>query len=232
MKYLNSLLNLIYPNVCEVCGRTLVGNEEVMCLHCLADLPVTGAHLDDFGIMYKRLASTLPIERTAGYFYYFKNDPYTRMIHRAKYSGRPKLARQLGRKFAVQLAENGFFEGIDFVVPVPMHWVKLIRRGYNQSEEICRGVSDVTGKPLVRMLEATRGHRTQTALGGVGRWQNLRDVYQVKRERVHDLSGKHILLVDDVLTTGATLLSCRQAIAKSCPEAKVSVLVLGVTRLR
>ncbi|MCM1504309.1 MAG: ComF family protein [Muribaculum sp.] len=153
------------------------------------------------------------------------------MIHRAKYSGRPKLARQLGRRFAAQLADEGFFDGMDMMVPVPMHWLKLIRRGYNQSEEICRGVSEVVGLPVVRLLEATRGHRTQTMLGGLGRWENLRDVYRVCDGKVDDLSGKHLLLVDDVLTTGATLLSCRQAIEVACRDVKVSVLTLGVTRL-
>lgn len=230
MKIFNSLLNLIYPNVCEVCGRSLVGNEQVMCLHCMADMPLTNAHRDDFSIIHKRLASTMAVERTAGYFYYFKNDDYTRLIHRAKYSGRPKLARQLALRFAHGLAEEGFFEGVDFAVPVPMHWMKLIRRGYNQSEEICHGVSAATGLPTERLLVATRGHRSQTALGGLGRWLNLQDVYRV-RDGAVDFGGKHLLLVDDVLTTGATLLSCRKAIYEAFPNAKVSVLVLGVTRL-
>ena len=211
MKIFNSLLNLIYPNVCEVCGRSLVGNEQVMCLHCMADMPLTNAHRDDFSIIHKRLASTMAVERTAGYFYYFKNDDYTRLIHRAKYSGRPKLARQLAWRFAHGLAEEGFFEGVDFAVPVPMHWMKLIL-------------------PTERLLVATRGHRSQTALGGLGRWLNLQDVYRV-RDGAVDFGGKHLLLVDDVLTTGATLLSCRKAIYEAFPNAKVSVLVLGVTRL-
>lgn len=230
MKFLHSLLNLVYPNVCEVCGRTLVGNEDVLCLNCRADLPLTDAHLDDFGIIHKRLASTMPIERAAGYFYYFKNDPYTRLIHTAKYGGRPKLARKLGRSFALRLADDGFFDGMDMVVPVPMHWTKLIRRGYNQSEEICRGVSDAAGIPVVKLLEAVKPHRTQTALGSHGRWLNLHDVYRVGRSGA-ELDVKHLLLVDDVLTTGATLLSCRRAIHDVCPGAVVSVLVLGVTRL-
>lgn len=230
MKFLNSLLNLIYPDVCEVCGRSLVSGEEVMCLHCLADMPVTNAHRDEFNIIHKRLASTMPIERAAGYFYYFRSDPYTHLIHRAKYSGRPKLARQLARRFSHQLMGEGFFDGIDCVVPVPMHWVKHIRRGYNQSEYICRGINDVAGVPLDNILEAARPHRTQTALGGLGRSQNLHDVYRVRR-CASDLTGKHLLLVDDVVTTGATLLACRKAIYDVCPDAVVSVLVLGVTRL-
>ena len=156
MKFLNSLLNLVYPNVCEVCGRTLVRGERLMCLHCLADLPLTNAHREDFGIIHKRLASTVPLERATGYFYYFKNDPYTRLIHSAKYSGRPKAGRMLASQFSASLRKEGFFDGIDAVVPVPMHWIKKIRRGYNQSEYVGKGISDVTSLPVVELLRAAR----------------------------------------------------------------------------
>ena len=230
MKFLNSLLNLVYPNVCEVCGRTLVRGERLMCLHCLADLPLTNAHREDFVIIHKRLASTVPLERATGYFYYFKNDPYTRLIHSAKYSGRPKLARMLASQFSASLRKEGFFDGIDAVVPVPMHWIKKIRRGYNQSEYVGKGISDVTSLPVVELLRAAKAHRTQTALGGQARWRNLQDVYKTVEGDV-GTGYRHVLVVDDVVTTGATLLSCCKALHDKWPDMRISVLVLGVTRL-
>ncbi len=226
---LGRLADLIWPHVCEVCGCSLVDGEDVMCLGCRLRLPRTGVHNDTFGIIHHQLAGKVPVERTAGYFYYYRGSAYARLIYAAKYNGRPRVARALAAEYASEIAEDGFFEGVDSVIPVPLHRFKLWRRGYNQSYYIARGISDVTGIPVAHNLVACRSHGTQTRRGAYLRWLNARGVYAAVNPA--ELDGKHVLIVDDVLTTGATMLACCEAIHAAAPTARISVLVLAVARM-
>lgn len=224
-----NLLNLIYPDVCEVCGRSLLRGEEVMCLHCSFEMPYTHAHRSEFNEVHRRLASTLAIEKAASMFYYYKGSPYVDIIHRAKYQHRPVILRKMARIYSATLKESLFFDGMDAIVPVPLHVLKLIKRGYNQSEYIARGISDVTGLPVLNSLKARRSHSSQTTKGSFSRWINALNVYAVKN--ADSLSGKHVLVVDDVITTGATVLSCVKVMKDAVPDIKVSVLSLGLAHL-
>lgn len=227
---LKGVVNLIWPDVCEVCGCTLVKGEKVICLGCRLRLPRTNLHTQEFGLIHHRLAGRVPIERAAGYFYYYRSDPFTRLIHAAKYNGRPNVARYLAREYAGEIKDNGFFSGIDLILPVPLHRFKLWKRGYNQTEYLARGLKDATGIAIGGNLVATRGHSTQTRKGSYMRWLNTRNIYDVVRP--DELEGKHILVVDDVITTGATLLACCEAIHRSAPTATISVLTLAVSHLQ
>lgn len=224
------LLRIIFPEVCEVCGRSLVKGEKVMCLHCDVSMPRTLVHNDEFNVIHRRLAGSTPIDRAAGMFYYYRESEYARLIHVAKYNSRPIVARQLAEMYACELKPDGFFDGIDVILPVPLHKLKLIRRGYNQSEEIAQGLSAVTGIMVGDNLVALRGHSTQTKKNSYSRWVNAQGVYAV--ERGDEFEGKHVLVVDDVITTGATLLACCEAIHRVAPTARISVLSLAVTHLR
>ena len=224
------LLRIIFPEVCEVCGRSLVKGEKVMCLHCDVSMPRTLVHNDEFNVIHRRLAGLTPIDRAAGMFYYYRESEYARLIHVAKYNSRPIVARQLAEMYACELKPDGFFDGIDVILPVPLHKLKLIRRGYNQSEEIAQGLSAVTGIMVGDNLVALRGHSTQTKKNSYSRWVNAQGVYAV--ERGDEFEGKHVLVVDDVITTGATLLACCEAIHRVAPTARISVLSLAVTHLR
>ncbi len=228
--WFRDLLGVIYPDVCEVCGESLARGEETMCLHCLMKLPRTQIHLEEFNLLHRRLAGNVPIERAAGYFYYYRESDYAALIHRAKYRGRPVIAELLGARYAREIAGDGFFDGIDMIIPVPLHRFKLIRRGYNQSEAIAQGISRVTGLPIGDNLVAVKGHSSQTRKNSYDRWLNAQDIYTVSR--YEELNGKHLLIVDDVVTTGATLLACCEAVRKAQPSARISVLALGVTHLR
>ncbi len=229
-RILKGVVNLIWPDVCEVCGCTLVKGEKVICLGCRLKLPRTNLHTQEFSLIHHRLAGRVPIERAAGYFYYYRSDSFTRLIHAAKYNGRPNVARYLAREYAGEIKNDGFFSGIDLILPVPLHRFKLWKRGYNQTEYLARGLKDATGIAIGSNLVATRGHSTQTRKGSYMRWLNTRNIYDV----VHpgELEGKHILVVDDVITTGATLLACCEAIHRSAPTATISVLTLAVSHLQ
>lgn len=223
------ILNLIYPNLCEICGRRLAPGEEVMCLHCSYGLPRTKAHESSFNVVHERLAGTTPVDRGAGWFYYYRESPYAAMIHRGKYNGHPELLRALARKYARELDRDGFFEGIDVILGVPLHPLKLMMRGYNQTDYIAKGIRDVTGISIGGNLKAARFRKTQTRKGVFSRWLNSKGDYVAKNPG--ELAGKHVLVIDDVLTTGATLLTCCNAIHQAAPSARISVLALAVTKL-
>lgn len=225
---LNRLGEAVFPAVCECCGRSLVEGERLLCLHCLYDMPRTGYHRDSFSELHKRLAAPgLPVERAAAMFHYIKESPYARLIQHAKYNGRPAIDRELARMFATELAAEGFFEGIDMILPIPLHRLKRWRRGFNQSEVIAEGISDVTGIKCGDNLKALP-HSTQTRKNAVERAANM----EGKILAVHgeELAGKHVLVVDDVITTGATLLAAAKAVLAGANGVKVSVLTLAASK--
>lgn len=223
-------LRVIFPLVCEVCGAPLSRGEQVMCLHCDADMPRARLHKEDFNTIHQRLAGKAPIDRAAGYFYYYRDSDYAKMIQRAKYNGRPSIVERLARNFVMEIAADGFFEGIDVIQPVPMHWFKRMRRGYNQSEEIAKALCKATGIVCGNHLTITHGRATQTRKSRFERWINTREAYKVVN--ADGLDGRHLLVVDDVITTGATMLACCEAIHEASPSTRISVLSLGVTHLR
>lgn len=228
-RFLTACSEMLFPSCCEICGRSLVDGEQLICLHCRSDIPRAVIHNDRFNTIHRRLASPrIPIERAAAYMFYYRDNPYSDLIRKAKYNSRPSIARILGADFAVELKTDSFFDDIDILIPVPLHRWKMIKRGYNQSEEICKGISSVTSLPIGDNLHA-RYHPTQTRKNAYERSINAKDIMSVKHPE--ELTGKHILIVDDVITTGATLLSCAGAIAGTTTGTKISVLTLGATHL-
>ena len=223
------IADVVFPAVCEVCGASLVEGEDVLCLKCYSEIPRTRSHRDDFGIVHQRLASTLPIEKAAAFFHYFRDNPYARLIQKAKYNSLPRYATWLGKNYALEIAPDGFFDDIDLLVPVPLNRWKQLRRGYNQSLEVAKGVKEVTGIPIADILKARR-HSTQTAKGAFERWLNTQNVYSFDGE-IADIENRHLLIIDDVITTGATILSCCKAIHDASPTTRLSVLSLGITQL-
>lgn len=221
--------NLIFPNVCTVCQRTLVRGESVMCLDCRLSLPLTGMHKIQPNEIHERLFMIgHPIQRATSLFYYYRENKYARLIHDTKYRGRPVVGRTLAAGHAKELAADGFFDGIEVIVPVPLHFFKRLQRGYNQATEIAEGISSATGIPVADALCASF-HRSQTRKNAHQRLLNAQDVYSL--EDISAIADKHVLLVDDVITTGATMLSCIKAIKSASPSSEISVYSLAITRL-
>ena len=229
LRWGGDLLAMVYPRLCEVCGRPLVAGERHICLHCRLSMPLARISDFNFNELHRRMAAPgVPVCRAASMFIYTRGGDYARLIHAAKYYGRPSVARYLAREFASSLLPAGFFDGITVIVPVPVHFGKRLRRGFNQTEYIARGIADVTALPVsLRLLSMTRGHSTQTHKSVFQRWLNTIDVYTADPDAVSP--GSHILLVDDVMTTGATMLSCAGAVLRACPSVRISVLTLALT---
>lgn len=228
LQWADDFVSVFIPPLCEVCGAVLTHGETVMCLRCRTAMPRTRQHLDDFNELHRRLGTHAPVDRAASYFYYQRGDVYTRLIHAAKYKSRPRVSFHLGECFARELMADGFFDGIDLLLPVPLHPSKLRRRGYNQTEVAARGISSATSIPVADNLVALRPHVSQTGLTPVERMANADGVYGVVRPT--ELDGRHLLVIDDVITTGSTLAACLERLHAAAPSATLSVLTLGLTR--
>lgn len=217
---------LFFPRYCAVCGKRLSSGEECLCLKCLTFLPRTQFHLLADNEMEKALWGKVPLGRASAYLYYAKGGDVRKVLYELKYYGNPKVGHFMGRCMASELMPSGFFRGIDFIVPVPLHVRKLKQRGYNQSERLAEGISKVTGIPVLDgLLVREQYTETQTRKGSYERWMNVKDVFGcVEAER---LEGKHILLVDDVFTTGATMVACADALA-GIEGLRISVLTLAI----
>lgn len=224
-----SVEDIVFPRVCAMCGCSLTRGEDVLCLHCRSSLPETRMHLMSPNSMEEKLFGTVPFERATAYCHYDKGAPYARLVQYAKYRGRPAIMCWLARRYAMELRADGFFDGIDAVMPVPMHFLKRMRRGYNQAEWVARGVADATGLPVVDNLRAVRGHATQTRRGSYARWENSRELY--KTVRPGEIDGLHLLIVDDVVTTGATIIACGECVRQASPTVRLSALTIASARM-
>ena len=223
------LLDVISPRTCTICGERLSANEQVLCAKCHMHLPLTHYEQSPFDNPLCRLFwGQFPVERAAVLFSYEPQSPTSQMIYNMKYRSMPEVGEGLGMITARQFAEAGFFEGIDLLMPVPITRRRQWQRGYNQSMEIARGVQEVTGLPIChRALSRVHFQESQTEQHVWERLQNVEDAFRlVAPERI---AGKHILLIDDIITTGATIIACGRELAKA-EGVKISVLSIGYTK--
>lgn len=227
-RYLRAAADTLLPRQCPVCHNTLDGDEQYLCRRCLASLPRTRLEDIEFNAMEQLFAGKVRIERAAALFYYEKGSPYASIIHDIKYRNMAQMGIWMGKHAVQQM--GGFFNGIDAIIPVPMHRDKEAQRGYNQATMIARGISQATGAPTRAWVIATRPHTTQTRKGAYERWLNTRDTYAASPQAQQALAGKHVLLVDDVITTGATIIACAEALAH-IPGITISIFTLTAARL-
>ncbi|MCL2651094.1 MAG: ComF family protein [Candidatus Azobacteroides sp.] len=175
-----------------------------------------------------RFKGKIPYERVASFLYYNKGGWAQKVVVNIKYKGDVNLGCYMGEFMAKEMQQSSFFDEIDLIVPIPLHRKKLKKRGFNQAEAIAKGVGKLTGIVVCFDLVARKKqNQTQTKKGRYARWLNAIDIFVT--EKKDDFNYNHILIVDDVLTTGATVEACAQSILQSYPDVKISVLTLAVT---
>ncbi|MDR2806296.1 MAG: ComF family protein [Dysgonamonadaceae bacterium] len=220
------LISLVYPPLCIGCSEALITGEKFFCSECFSDWPKTHYHRYKENRAYEQLLTRFPVQKAAAYLYYNKSGLGQKLIAAIKYQGNEALGKWTGDFLARDLLPSGFFDGIDYLVPVPLHKKKQWQRGFNQSEILAEGISAVTGIPVdTRILYRAKANTSQTRKGAFDRWINTQGLFQIRNAGF--FQNKHILLIDDVLTTGSTLEACARALLQ-CENIRISVLTLAV----
>ena len=228
-EYLVRLINLIALKQCTVCGKRLSIGEEVICYKCNSHLPRTYFSKNPYeNIMAKMFWGQIPTEKAVAFFYYEPRSEVSRIIHSMKYFGHPENCENMGRLFAAEIMSDGFFNDVDAIVPMPLTRKRQWHRGYKQSYEMARGVSEVTNIPVLSDVVARiRFGISQTKMSRPQRIENVEFAFKLKK--ADKVKGKHILIIDDVVTTGASVISCAKELSKA-GDVKFSIFSLGLTR--
>lgn len=219
------LTELLFPRLCVCCGDKLIEQEQWICLHCLHHIPRTNFHLEAENPVARLFYGRVKIEFATSFFYFSKGSSYQSLIHNLKYKGMKELGAEMGKHFGIDLQQSDDFSTIDLICPVPLHPKKEKKRGYNQSWWIASGMAAQMNIPLSDdNLKRVTFTDTQTRKNRFERWQNVEGIFELTNPEAY--AGKHILLVDDVVTTGATIEACAQAIL-SKTDARVSIATLA-----
>ena len=253
-QYLKAAADLILPRVCVVCGERLLLSERIICLHCLADLPLTHFWKQKHNPMADRFNAVIQhgLEKAweglawqmnwvqangvreryayaAALFFYGHEAPYRHILYNLKYEGRIDVGRYFGRMLGARLADSSVFMDVDYVIPVPLHWTRRWKRGYNQAEIIAQEVAEALGARMDRdILFRHRRTKTQTKLDIKGKATNVEGAFAARPPKPHAAVIKHIVLIDDVFTTGSTLMACFVALREVFPPSvRISVATLA-----
>ena len=227
---LRSLSSLIYGDGCIICGDHTQKGMHSICTKCRLEIPLTHFYSEEDNPVKERFDGFVAVEQASAMFFYVTNSRWQGLVHRFKYSGKWQIAYSMGRWYGSLLKESGLYTDIDVIVPVPLHPIKILKRGYNQSEHIAIGVSRGLGvKYDFRAVRRVSNTASQALTQQSERWRNMESVFKVRREQ--QLRGRHILIVDDVFTTGATTTSCIESIITACQgDVRISVATLAVSR--
>lgn len=223
---LQDFIHLFYPELCAACERQLMQQEKHVCLDCKLNLPKTGFHLQSRNPIEQIFWGRVPLKAASAYVYFQKKGSVQRLMHQIKYKGKKEVAETLGRWYGRDLLSNPALASADHIIPMPLHGSKLKSRGYNQSEYFAKGLSNSLQIPLdTELLIRARKSETQTRKSRFMRWENVSEIFQVTDAAA--LEHKHVILVDDVITTGATLESCAQTLLSAQPAVSISIVTLA-----
>jgi ComF family protein len=221
----DDFISLLFPRLCYACGNHLMRNERLICTECYVVIPRTNYHALEDNPVAQLFWGRCRIEKAAAFSYYNKGSRIRRLIHNLKYRGIRDVGYELGRIYGLSLKAAGYTKDIDLIMPVPLHPEKLRIRGFNQSETISDGIADVVHLPVdTTSLERRTVSATQTKKSRYERWTNVEGIFRVADPET--IMGKHVLLVDDVITTGSTIESCTNELLK-IEGVKVSVVALA-----
>lgn len=223
-----NLLELLFPKNCEACGKPLNRHENVICSHCLYHLPRTHFHLHKENPVKEIFHGRVFLNSATSFLFFNKGGKVQHLIHQLKYNGKKEIGIYLGSLLGKELSQSMLYHDVDFIIPVPLHPVKEKKRGYNQSQIVCMGMAqemeaEVAMDVLFRKYHST----TQTRKSRYERWENVKDIFELKR--TSKLEEKHVLLVDDVITTGSTIEACGNLLA-TIPGIKISVSSLAYSQ--
>ncbi|NCD70444.1 ComF family protein [Mucilaginibacter agri] len=205
--YIADFFSLLFPQLCEACNETLSRQEELICTNCLYNLPYTNFHRSNDHIVAQQFWGKLPLEGSFALFYFTKGGNVQRLMHHLKYRNKPQIGTLLGKIAGRQLSTHDKLKTADLIIPVPLHPSRLRKRGYNQSEYFAKGLAEIMeAKVSTKNLLRAKATETQTRKSRFERFENVSEVFKINDPAA--LAGKHILLVDDIMTTGSTLEAC------------------------
>jgi ComF family protein len=221
----DDFLSLLFPRLCYACGNHLLRNEELICTECYILIPRTNYHLEKDNPVEQLFWGRCQIEKAAAFSFYSRDSRIRKLIHNLKYKGIRDIGYELGKIYGLALSGSDFLNGIDLIIPVPLHISKKRIRGFNQSDIISDGLSEVTGIPVdFKSLQRITMTATQTKRSRYERWINVEGIFNVADNE--NIIGKHVLLVDDVITTGSTIESCATELLKT-EGVRISVVALA-----
>ena len=221
-----SLLHVVFPHVCDGCGSDLLNIESRLCIRCLASLPETNFEIHPNNPVEKDFWGRLPIINAAAHLYFTKESLVQHLMHQLKYKGNKDLGLQLGRLMGNAIKKAARFNEIQALVPLPLFPSKEKKRGYNQANVLCEGMAEVLSVPILdKVITRPQHTETQTKKGRIERWKNIEGKFQLIDPQA--IQNKHLLLVDDVVTTGATLEACGKELFNA-RNVKLSIATLCV----
>ena len=209
----DSFIQILFPHVCCGCGSDILSRETVLCMRCMTALPETGFELHEDNPVEKKFWGRISLERATAQYYFTRESLMQRLMHQFKYKGNKELGLQLGALMGASIKKSGRFH-VDALIPLPLFSVKEKKRGYNQAAILCEGMAESLQVPVLKDVVIRSHHtETQTKKGRIERWQNMDSKFMLLQPEA--LSNKNLLLVDDVITTGATLEACGAELLKS-----------------
>lgn len=224
---LDDMVSLVYPRTCAACNQVLLNHEILLCMFCEVEIPKTNYHLMPDNPIEKMFWGRFELESAAAYLHFRKQGGVQKIMHKLKYKGKSDVGTVIGERYGREVAKVDRFKNVDVIVPIPLHRDKQKTRGYNQSEMFGIGLSEGMNVPLsVDNFVKITATESQTKKNRSERWKNVRDVFQVNNPEL--LENKHILLIDDIITTGATI-EAAALILLQIKGVKISVLGMAVS---
>jgi ComF family protein len=221
MALINDLMSLIYPRACEACSINLYRHEYFICTQCRVNLPRSNYHRDPANELARTFAGRVPLTHACSFYTYEKKGRVQKLLHAIKYQDQKELGEFLGIQYGQQLKDDNVMLDVDVVIPIPLHKKKLKIRGYNQSEWFAKGIAAALSKTMdINGLTRVKETSTQTRKKKYERWENVEGIFNMHDQQRYQ--SKHVLLVDDVITTGATIEAAWMAL-KNVPGLTLSV---------